>query len=104
MNCLKARQLEAKLDFEVTRILSIQNAAKEAAQIPWDDALVEVTKVEDSKTALSLILENATTEFTSRASPNVSPKASAALRFWTRFQWESLFSINRIESFSQMTG
>ena len=57
MNCLKARQLEAKLDFEVTRILSIQNAAKEAAQIPWDDALVEVTKVEDSKTALSLILE-----------------------------------------------
>ena len=57
MNCLKARQLEAKLDFEVTRILSIQNAAKEAAQIPWDDTLVEVTKVEDSKTALSLILE-----------------------------------------------
>jgi len=45
------------LDFEVTRILSIQNAAKEAAQIPWDDALVEVTNVEDSKTALSLILE-----------------------------------------------
>ena len=42
---------------EVTRILSIQNATKEAAPVPWDESAVEVTRVDDSKTALSLILE-----------------------------------------------
>jgi len=44
------------VDPNVTRILSIQNA-EETAPNPWDDSGVEVTRIEDSANALSLILE-----------------------------------------------
>jgi CheY-like chemotaxis protein len=40
----------------VTRILSIQNA-EESAPIPWEKSGVEVTRIKDSASALSLILE-----------------------------------------------
>lgn len=40
----------------MTRILSIQNA-EESAPIPWEKSGVEVTRIKDSASALSLILE-----------------------------------------------
>lgn len=43
-------------NLDVTRILSIQNA-EESAPIPWEDSGVEVTRINDSTNALSLILE-----------------------------------------------
>ena len=52
-----AISLKSKPEPAVTRILSIQNATNKAAPIPWDESAVEITRVDDSKTALSLILE-----------------------------------------------
>lgn len=47
----------AKTGLQVTRILSIQKLAENEAQIPWNESEVEVTRIDDSKNALSLILE-----------------------------------------------
>lgn len=41
----------------MTRILTIQNATTDSAEVLWDESDVEITRVEDSQNALSLILE-----------------------------------------------
>ncbi len=46
-----------RVGHQVTRILSIQKTANNEAPIPWNESQVEVTRIEDSQNALSLILE-----------------------------------------------